>query len=264
MQNQATHASWKGAITFGMVSVPVKLYTATEERKVSFHQVHEACGVRTRSQTVCPSCDRTIDRAEIVKGYEEGGELTIVTDADLEGLPLRSTRNIDVLAFVPADSVPLLMLDKGYYVGPSDDSGQKAFALLRDAMGENVAVAKIGRSGREAVCVIRSHGRVMVLHHLSWADEVRATGSIEASLMDVEISDEERELAQQLVAALSQADGSIIEAQEDGYRAALLSIIEAKREGREPLQMPTPEKKAGGDLMAALKASVAAASEKAA
>src|SRR3990167_6431679 len=100
MQNQATHASWKGAITFGMVSVPVKLYTATEERKVSFHQVHEACGVRTRSQTVCPSCDRTIERSEIVKGYEEGGELTLVTEADLEGLPLRSTRNIDVLAFV--------------------------------------------------------------------------------------------------------------------------------------------------------------------
>ena len=131
-------------------------------------------------------------------------------------------------------------------------------------MGENVAVAKIGRSGRESVCVIRSHGRVMVLHHLSWADEVRATGSIEASLMDVEISDEERQLAQQLVAALSQPDGAIIETQEDGYRAALLSIIEAKREGREPLQMPAPEKKAGGDLMAALKASVAAASEKAA
>jgi len=264
MQNQATHASWKGAITFGMVSVPVKLYTATEERKVSFHQVHEACGVRTRSQTVCPSCDRTIDRAEIVKGYEEDGELTVVTEADLDGLPLRSTRNIDVLAFVPAESVPLLMLDKGYYVGPDGDVGQKAFALLRDAMGENVAVAKIGRAGREAVCVIRAHGRVMVLHHLSWADEVRATDAIEAGLMDVEISEEERELARQLVSPLSQHDASIIESQEDGYRAALLSIIEAKREGRELLQLPKAEKREAGDLMAALKASVAAASEKAA
>jgi len=263
-RTQATHASWKGSITFGMVSVPVKLYTATEERKVAFNMVHGECGTRSKSLTWCPSCDRTIERSETVKGYDSGGQMVLLSEEDFEGLPLRSTRSIDVIAFVPSETVPQIMLDKPYFVAPSEDVGQKAFALLRDAMNlDVVAIAKLSRGGKEWLCAIRAYGRLLALHYLVWPDEVRAIDALEQTVEDVPVSDEELQLAADLVKAMTRPDAAVLEEQHDGYREALLQVIEAKLEGREPVKLPTPQR-AGADLMAALKASVDAAQAEAA
>jgi len=260
-RTQATHASWKGSITFGMVSVPVKLYTATEERKVAFNMVHGECGTRTKSKTFCPGCERDIERSEIVKGYSAvGGPMVVLTDEDFEGLPLRSTRSIDVIAFVPSETVPQIMLDKPYFVAPAEDVGQKAFALLRDAMNlDVVAIAKLSRGGKEWLCAIRAYGRLLALHYLVWPDEVRAIDALEQTVEDVPVSAEELQLAADLVKAMTRPDAGVLEEQQDGYREALLQVIEAKLEGREPVTFPQPKAAGGADLMAALKASVEAA-----
>jgi len=263
-RTQATHASWKGSITFGMVTVPVKLYTATEERKVAFNMVHGECGSRTKNKTVCPACERDVDRTEIVKGYDAGGQMVVLTDEDFDGLPLRSTRSIDVIAFVPSETVPQIMLDKPYFVAPAEDVGQKAFALLRDAMNlDVVAIAKLSRGGKEWLCAIRAYGRLLALHYLVWPDEVRAIDALEQTLEDVPVSAEEQQLAADLVKAMTRPDAGVLDEQQDGYREALLQVIEAKLEGREPVKLPTP-RRAGADLMAALKASVDAAKAEAA
>jgi len=263
-RTQATHASWKGSITFGMVSVPVKLYTATEERKVAFNMVHGECGTRTRSKTFCPGCDREVERTEIVKGYDAGGQMVILSDEDFDGLPLRSTRSIDVIAFIPSESVPPIMLDKPYFVAPAEDVGQKAFALLRDAMGETVAIAKLSRGGKEWLCAIRAYGRLLALHYLVWPDEVRAIDALEQTVENVALGIEERQLASDLVAAMTRSNASILEEQQDGYREALLQVIEAKLEGREPVKLPQPRAAGAANLLTALKASVEAAKTEAA
>ena len=264
-RTQATHASWKGSITFGMVSVPVKLYSATEERKVAFNMVHGECGTRTKSKTFCPGCDRDVERSEIVKGYDAGGQMVVLTDEDFDGLPLRSTRSIDVIAFVPSETVPQIMLDKPYFVAPAEDVGQKAFALLRDAMNlEVVAIAKLSRGGKEWLCAIRAYGRLLALHYLVWPDEVRAIDALEQTLEDVPVSEEEQQLAADLVKAMTRPDAGVLEEQHDGYREALLQVIEAKLAGREPVKLPQPKAAGAANLMAALKASVEAAKAEAA
>ena len=264
-QSQATRSSWKGSITFGMVSVPVKLYTATEQRKVAFNMVHGECATRTRSQTQCPTCERDVERSEVVKGYDTGDGYVLLTDDDFDGLPLRSTRAVEVIAFIPSDMVPRVMLDKPYFVGPDGDTGQKAYQLLESAMslveGGLVAVAKIARSGRESICIIEPYDTgVMALYQLVWPDEVRAVEAIQTGIdQTIEISDEERLLAQELVQAMSQPDAAVLFEQEDDYRKALMSVIEAKQEGREPAKLPKAEKKAGPVMLDALRASVQAA-----
>jgi DNA end-binding protein Ku len=252
--------TWKGAISFGLVSIPVKAYTATEERDVAFHQVHRDDGGRIKYQRTCTVCGETVAYSDIAKGYDLGdGSTVILTDEDLADLPLPTKHTIDVRSFVPAEQVDAMYFNRSYYLEP-DAAGRKPYALLRDALRESqrAALVKIALRSREQLALVRAHGEALVLETMLWPDEVRATDGLELPGDDVELRDEERTMASSLVAAMS--DDFHPEQFSDDYRQALLAVIEAKAAGHEVVA-PEVAAETGGvvDLMAALQASVDAA-----
>jgi DNA end-binding protein Ku len=252
--------TWKGAISFGLVAIAVKAYTATEERDVAFHQVHRDDGGRIKYQRTCTVCSETVAYSDIAKGYElDDGSTVILTDDDLADLPLPTKHTIDVRSFVPADQVDVMYLNRSYYLEP-DATGRKPYALLRDALTQSnrAALVKIAFRTREQLALVRAHGDALVLETMLWPDEVRGTESLELPGADVELRDEERAMATSLVTAMSEDFHP--EQFSDDYRAALLAVIDAKVAGREVVA-PEAAPETGGvvDLMAALQASVEAA-----
>jgi DNA end-binding protein Ku len=251
---------WKGAISFGLVTIPVKLYSATEERDVSFHQVHREDGGRIKYKRVCTVDGEEVSYGDIAKGYDlGGGEMVILTDEDLAGLPLTTSRTIDVLQFVPLEQVDPIYFAKSYYLEP-DRTGAKPYALLRDALQESgrVALVKIALRQREQLATLRVRDGVFVLETMLWPDEVRQA---DFGFLDEEISVRPQELAMagSLIETLA---GDFDPSQyKDGYREALQAVIDAKIEGREVVSPSEPENTGGAvlDLMAALRASVDAA-----
>ena len=250
---------WKGAISFGLVTIPVKLYSATEERDVSFHQVHREDGGRIKYKRVCTVDGEEVSYGDIAKGYDlGGGEMVILTDDDLAGLPLTTSRTIDVLQFVPLEQVDPIYFAKSYYLEP-DRTGTKPYALLRDALEESgqVALVKIAIRQREQLATMRVRDGIFVLETMLWPDEVRKP---DFAFLDEEISVRPQELAMasSLIDTLS---GDFDPSQyKDEYRQALEAVIMAKVEGKETVEIEAPEE--GGkliDLMAALEASVNAA-----
>ena len=166
---------WKGAISFGLVTIPVKLYSATEERDVSFHQVHREDGGRIKYKRVCTVDGEEVTYGDIAKGYDlGGGEMVVLTDDDLAGLPLTTSRTIDVLQFVPLEQVDPIYFAKSYYLEP-DRTGTKPYALLRDALEESgrVALVKVALRQRETLATLRVRDGVFVLETMLWPDEVR-------------------------------------------------------------------------------------------
>ncbi len=254
---------WKGAISFGLVTIPVKLYSATEERDVSFHQVHREDGGRIKYKRVCTIDGEEVSYGDIAKGYDlGGGDMVVLTDEDLAGLPLTSSRTIDVLQFVPLEQVDPIYFAKSYYLEP-DRTGTKPYALLRDALEESgrVALVKVALRQREQLATLRVRDGVFVLETMLWPDEVRRP---DFDFLDEDISVRPQELAMA---------GSLIETlagdfdpsrYTDGYREALQAVIDAKIAGREVVSPATPEASGGAvlDLMAALRASVEAAKGK--
>jgi DNA end-binding protein Ku len=251
---------WKGAISFGLVTIPVKLYSATEERDVSFHQVHREDGGRIKYKRVCTVDGEEVSYGDIAKGYDlGGGEMVILTDEDLAGLPLTTSRTIDVLQFVPLEQVDPIYFAKSYYLEP-DRTGTKPYALLRDALEESgqVALVKIALRQREQLATMRVRDGIFVLETMLWPDEVRKP---DFAFLDEEISVRPQELAMasSLIDTLS---GDFDPSQyKDDYREALQAVIDAKVEGREVVSPSEPEESGGAvlDLMAALRASVDAA-----
>jgi DNA end-binding protein Ku len=251
---------WKGAISFGLVTIPVKLYSATEERDVSFHQVHREDGGRIKYKRVCTVDGEEVSYGDIAKGYDlGGGEMVILTDEDLAGLPLATSRTIDVLQFVPLEQVDPIYFAKSYYLEP-DRTGAKPYALLRDALEESgqVALVKIALRQREQLATMRVRDGVFVLETMLWPDEVRKP---DFAFLDEEISVRPQELAMagSLIETLA---GDFDPSQyTDGYREALQAVIDAKVAGREVVSPTEPEETGGAvlDLMAALRASVDAA-----
>jgi DNA end-binding protein Ku len=251
---------WKGAISFGLVTIPVKLYSATEERDVSFHQVHREDGGRIKYKRVCTIDGEEVSYGDIAKGYDlGGGEMVILTDEDLAGLPLATSRTIDVLQFVPLEQVDPIYFAKSYYLEP-DRTGAKPYALLRDALEESgqVALVKIALRQREQLATMRVRDGVFVLETMLWPDEVRKP---DFAFLDEEISVRPQELAMagSLIETLA---GDFDPSQyTDGYREALQAVIDAKVAGREVVSPSEPEETGGAvlDLMAALRASVDAA-----
>jgi DNA end-binding protein Ku len=254
---------WKGAISFGLVTIPVKLYSATEERDVSFHQVHREDGGRIKYKRVCTVDGEEVSYGDIAKGYDlGGGETVILTDEDLAGLPLKTSRTIDVLQFVPLEQVDPIYFAKSYYLEP-DRTGTKPYALLRDALEESgrVALVKIALRQREQLATLRVRDGVFVLETMLWPDEVREA---DFSFLDEEISVRPQELAM-AASLIDTLTGDFDPSQyTDGYREALQAVIDAKIAGREVVA-PAEQESGGGDvldLMAALRASVDAAKEK--
>ena len=166
---------WKGSISFGLVSIPVQLFSATEEKDIGFHQVHEADGGRVKYQRVCSIDGEVLQWSDIAKGYErDDGTTVIVTDEDLETLPIPTKKVVEVLSFVPADQIPSIALSKPYYAEPNGDA--KPYVLLRDALVEEgrVAVVKVALRQRERIAVLSAMDGVLVLQTMLWPDEVRS------------------------------------------------------------------------------------------
>ncbi|WP_049574588.1 non-homologous end joining protein Ku [Nonomuraea sp. SBT364] len=250
---------WKGAISFGLVTIPVKLYSATEQKDVSFHQVHREDGGRIRYKRVCTVDGEEVAYADIAKGYELGtGEMVVLTDEDFEGLPLSTSRRIDVLQFAPAEQIDPIYFAKSYYLEP-DAQGAKPYVLLRNALESSgqVAVVKVALRQRESLATLRVRDGVFVLETMLWPDEIRRP-DFEFLEEDIEVRAQELKMAESLITTM-EADFDPTE-YHDTYREALQQVIEAKVAGKEVIAAPEEEEAGPAvDLMAALRASVDAA-----
>lgn len=253
-------AMWNGSVSFGLVSIPVKLYGATEDKDINFHQVHAEDGGRVRYQRVCEKCGQVLKWGDIAKGYEApDGRVVVLTSEDLESLPLHSLKTVDVVQFVDADEIDEMYLQRSYFMEPQK-TGQKPYVLLREALcrGNKVAVVKVALRTRESLALIRPHKDLLVMHTMYWPDELR-DGEFAAPSAEVTVSDAEIEMANLLIGQLeghfSPDDYS------DSYREALEQVVEAKLSGEGWTQEPKETEPTGEvvDLMATLKASVEAA-----
>jgi DNA end-binding protein Ku len=253
---------WKGAISFGLVSIPVRLYSATEEKDISFRQVHRDDGGRIRYKRVCSVDGEEIAYADIAKGYElSDGEMVVLDDEDFANLPISSSRAVEVLSFVPAEQVDLVQLGKPYYCDPTG-ADAKPYVLLRDSLegADKVAIVKVALRQRERLAMLRSRDGVLVLQTLLWPDEVREP-KFDFLDQDVTVRPQELQMAESYIAALS---GDFEPEQyTDNYREALEEVIEAKVAGRE-VKAPVEAPRSGQvvDLMEALRRSVAEAKTK--
>jgi len=251
---------WKGAISFGLVTIPVKLYTATEQRDVSFRQVHAKDGGRIHFRRVCSLDGEEVPFADVAKGYElPDGEMVVLTDEDLAHLPLPSARSIEVLNFSPADQVDPILWNRSYYVEP-EPAGTRAYVLLREALDRTgkVAVTKVALRQRESLAALRSHDGVLVLETMLWPDEIRAA-DFPFIDEDVDVRAQELRMATSLVDSMTEDfdPGQY----HDDYREALQQMIEDKVEGREVTQPPEPAaEEEPASLLDALQASLDAAS----
>jgi DNA end-binding protein Ku len=250
-------AIWKGAVSFGLVSISVKLYSATEEKDIRFHQVHRTDGGRIRYKRVCSVDGEEVGYDDIAKGYDlGGGEMVVLTDDDFAELPLSTSRAIDVLEFVPADQVDPILYAKTYYLEP-EGNATKPYVLLRDALtdSDRVAIVKIALRQREQLATLRVREGVLVLNTMLWPDEVRKA---DFDFLDEDISVRPPELAMAGSLIDSMAGDFDPGVYTDNYREALQEVIDAKVEGREVVAPEEPEAApaAAVDLMAALKASV--------
>ncbi|MCW5824357.1 MAG: Ku protein [Cyanobacteria bacterium TGS_CYA1] len=248
-------AIWSGAIGFGMVNIPIKLYSATSSKSISFHQLHDKCQTRIKEMRWCPSCERKVEWEEISKGYEYSkGQYVILDEHDFEQLPLASKNLIDVQAFVDAEQVDPIYFEKTYYLEP-DTSAKKPFALFSEALKgkEKLAIARITMRSRERLCALRISEERLLLTTLLWQDELRLEEAPE--IPESKISKQELSMANSLIDLLSKDFAP--EEYEDHYREALQKIIDAKIEG-EPIEETKPEKgeKRVVNLFEALKASV--------
>lgn len=251
-------AIWKGSVSFGLVNVPVKLYSATESHDVSFRQVHAKDGGRIKYQRVCSIDGEEVPYSDIAKGYEtEDGEMVILTDDDLAELPSTSSREIAVEKFVPSDQIDPMMFEKSYYLEP-EKSGAKPYALLRQALkdADRMAVVTVALRQRTSVAVLRVRDDVIVLQTMMWPDEVRQP---DFNIEPGEVKDSEVKMANMLVETLAgDFDASEFE---DDYAGAVESLVKTKIEGGEVKKTATSTKSSGEvvDLLAALQKSVAAA-----
>ena len=251
-------AIWKGAVSFGLVSVPVKLYAATESHDVSFRQVHAKDGGRVKYQRICSIDGEEVAYADIAKGYEtEDGEMVILTDDDMAELPSTSSREISVEKFVPSDQIDPLLFEKSYYLEP-ESTGAKPYALLRQALldADRMAVVTVALRQRTTVGVLRVKDDVIVLQTMMWPDEVRTP---DFSVETGEIKPAEVKMANMLVETLAgDFDASEFE---DDYAGAVQALVKAKIEGGEVKRTETSTKSSGEvvDLLAALQRSVDAA-----
>ncbi|GHC47034.1 non-homologous end joining protein Ku [Streptomyces flavofungini] len=252
---------WNGAISFGLVSIPIKLVNATENHAISFRQIHTEDGGRIRYRKVCELEDREVTTAEIGKGYEDAdGSIIPITEDDLAALPIPTAKTIEIVAFVPADRIDPLQMDTAYYLSANGVPAAKPYTLLREALkrSRKVAIAKFALRGRERLGMLRVVDDVIAMHGLLWPDEIRATDSV-APDTEVTVRDAELDLADALMDTLGEVD---LDSLHDDYREAVEEMIAAKVEGG-GTYTPAPAAESGGgkviDLMAALENSVRAA-----
>ena len=247
-------AIWRGTISFGMVSIPVRLYTATESHDVHFHLLHKRDGVRLQNVRWCPKDEKSVPWDEVVRGFEYAKDRYVpVTDEDLQHLPVKTVHTVDISDFVKLEEVDPIYYDKAYYLAP-DEAGVKAFALLRQALQQTgrAAVAKVAIRDKENLCLVRPYEDVLSMETMFYANEIRSAQDIAAD--GAKVSPKELQMAVSLIENLS--DSFDPERYRDEYQAALKQVIKAKVEGAPLPEAPTEKGGRVVDLMEALRASV--------
>ena len=253
---------WKGSINLGLLSIPVKLYCAARESRISLNQLHKDCNTRIKMPKSCPTCDQVMGNNDLVKGYEyEKGKFVIITDAEIEAIAPVSTHIMDVGTTVKMDELDPLTFGDSYYIVP-DVAGRKAYALLLKALKKNktAAIARMSKNQREMVMVIRPFGMGLVCHAMYYPEEVREVPEFEA-VTDVPCTDAEERLASELLASL---EGPFQpEDYEDGFQARLKTLLDAKQKGGTVDATPTPaDMPSALDLLSALQASLDASNRR--
>lgn len=249
---------WKGSVSFGLVNVPVKMYTATSSKDVSFHQVHATDGGRIRYRRVCEVCGEEVAFSDIAKGYESpDGQLVILTNEDLAELPVAGSREIDVDRFVPAEQIDPMLLEKSYYLEP-EKSGRKAYALLREVLADTdrMALVKVAIRSRSTLAVLRVKDDVIVLQTMMWPDEVR-----QPDFEDLPGSEDLRPQELAMAASLVDSMTGDYDADDfsDEYREAVETLVASKLGDAPEVAEPVTAPADGGeviDLLAALQRSV--------
>jgi DNA end-binding protein Ku len=248
---------WKGAVSFGLVTIPIKLYTATDEKDVSFNLLHRKDGARIKFQRYCAEEEVPVENSEIVKGYELSPDnYVIMEDEDFDKVPVDTTRAIEITDFVPLDQIDPIYFQKTYYLEP-DKVGMKPFALLREVLKESklVALAKVTLRQKEQLCTLRVYGDAIAMETMFYPDELRSANDL-ALPGEIDLGEKEMMMAKSLVDMLT---GDFEpEKYHDNYREALIELIERKAEGQE-IKRPAPAAGKVTDLMEALRASVEAA-----
>jgi len=251
------HSIGSGTLSFGLVSIPVKMFTAASSANVSFNLLHEKCGGRIKQQMVCPTCNVTVERSSLVRGYEFSKDQYVqFTDEELKSVEGEASEIIDIAEFVPLEQVDPIYFEKSYYLGP-DKGGAKAYRLLCDAMekAQKVALAKFVMRGKESIVLIRPSQDGLMLHTMYFADEVRDFNEIDKG-SDASIRAGELDLAIKLIGELS-ADSFKPEQYADEYRGRVLAVAQEKIEGKEITATgPKVERTQVIDLMDALKQSL--------
>ncbi len=252
---------WKGYLTFGLISVPIRLFAAARREHISFNMLHKVCGTRIRQQTFCPTCNRVVERSEIVKGYQQAKDTYVEIDPEeLKKIAPPSAQNMDILQFVKLEEVDPLYFDASYYAVP-DDPGRKAYVLLVQSMDKSkyAAVAKLAMHEREYLVIVRPRSGGLTLHTLYYPNELHEVAEY-GKPEGVEVSAQEVELAERLVQNLA----APFEPQKftDEYQAQVVKLIESKVEGKAIRVSKPPRLAPVIDLMEALQKSLAGAAEK--
>ena len=247
---------WKGHLTFGLISIPVRLYAAARGERISFNQLHNVCHSRLKQPLFCPVCNRQVERSEIVKGYEyEKDQYVLFNEEDLDKIAPPTAKVAEILEFVKLDEIDPLYLDASYYLVP-EDAGRKAYELLMSAMKESgySAIAKLYMHQREHIVIIRPGAQGLTLHTMFYSSEIRPAEQLPAGR--VEIKDAEKKLAEQLIASLA----APFEPQKyrDTYQDSVRGLIDAKLAGKQVTEVAQPHLAPVVDLMEALKKSLAA------
>jgi DNA end-binding protein Ku len=254
-------AIWKGYLKCSLVTIPIKMFSATTKRPLQFHLYHKACGSRIQQETVCPVCGKTLSPEEIVKGYQYGKDLHVVlTEEDFQKAQKESTETIDILKFVEADQINPIYYTEAYYLAPDGAAGAEAFAIFQRAMAETgkTAVARAVMRNREYLYNLRPDNGAFIAFTMHYPQEIRPLAEIEATeeIKKIKVSGDNLEMAKTIIGHLS---GDFVpEDYRDEYRETLLAIIRAKAEGKEVTAEPKVEREKVISLMEALKKSVTA------
>jgi len=246
---------WKGHLTFGLISIPVRMFAAARGERISFNQLHKVCHSRLRQPLFCPVCNRNVERSEIVKGYEyEKDQYVLFNEEELDKIEPASAKVMEILEFVKLDEMDPLYFDSSYYVSP-EDAGVKAYQLLMKAMEESGygAIAKLTMHQREHIVIIRPGKQGMTLHTMFYSNEIRNAEAVPSD--KIELKDQEKKLAEQLIQSLAapwQPDKF-----RDQYQENVRAMIDAKLKGKEITEVAQPHMAPVIDLMEALKKSLA-------
>ena len=247
--------TWKGYITFGLISVPVRLFTAARSERVSFNQLHKECHTRVRQQLYCPTCDTNVERSDLVKGYQDGkDQYILVEEAEIKKVQPVSAAGMEILEFVRLEEVDPLYLDSSFYALP-EDAGRKAYFLLTDAMEKSgyAAIAKLSMHQREYTVLMRARAKGLTLHTMYYPNEIRQLEEY-GQHTDLEVKPQEAELATQLIESLAAPFEPA--KYSDAYQQRLKELIDAKREGKETAPTEGPRLAPVIDLMEALQKSL--------